>query len=337
MAMIDDLVKDDELVASILHACESGTCIPSELRDKIGLDDIKQFIKFVKSQGEERVRIDFSKEKFDQFEALILDTGRPAIIVQNNTFQANDTDVWKSQIEGSRSLLEKIIPAVGAIKLTNQNEGVIGDAGTAWLVAPDVVVTNAHVAVLFAIKQFDGTIEFLKNDTTGQRISVDIDFRAEYQVGQAARFKVLQVLDINEKLDVAFLKISTNDSIGDVLTVVPITLDLERVATIGTKVATIGYPSYDPRAGSLEEVSKFFDGIFNVKRLQPGQVTRPIGDARQDIIGHDCSTLGGNSGSVVVDVATGKAVGLHYGGIARQANWAVQSQVLRKLMLDLGL
>ena len=29
---------------------------------------------------------------------------------------------------------------------------------------------------------------------------------------------------------------------------------------------------------------------------------------------HDCTTLGGNSGSVVLDLTTGEAVGLHFAG-----------------------
>ena len=54
-----------------------------------------------------------------------------------------------------------------------------------------------------------------------------------------------------------------------------------------------------------------------------------------DEIEHDCSTLGGNSGSLVVDLATGCAVGLHFAGQYMTANYAVSSTRLASLMQDL--
>ena len=47
---------------------------------------------------------------------------------------------------------------------------------------------------------------------------------------------------------------------------------------------------------------------------------------------HDATTLGGNSGSVVVDLASGKAIGLHFGGIEGERNEAVQAPVLADLI-----
>jgi V8-like Glu-specific endopeptidase len=52
--------------------------------------------------------------------------------------------------------------------------------------------------------------------------------------------------------------------------------------------------------------------IFNVKRLQPGQVIELSDQART--FSHDCFTLGGNSGSPVVDLETFQVLGLHFAG-----------------------
>ena len=52
-------------------------------------------------------------------------------------------------------------------------------------------------------------------------------------------------------------------------------------------------------------MQSIFGDVYDKKRLAPGQVT----EARPDVLLHDCSTLGGNSGSVLVDLATGEAVG----------------------------
>ena len=57
---------------------------------------------------------------------------------------------------------------------------------------------------------------------------------------------------------------------------------------------------------------------------RPGQVT----EVRPDILLHDCSTVGGNSGSVLVDLATGEAIGLHFAGRFLEANYAVPATVV---------
>ena len=54
-------------------------------------------------------------------------------------------------------------------------------------------------------------------------------------------------------------------------------------------------------------MEKLYRGEYDVKRFAPGFVTEP----RSGRTTHDCTTLGGNSGSVVVDMENGKVVGLH--------------------------
>ena len=58
---------------------------------------------------------------------------------------------------------------------------------------------------------------------------------------------------------------------------------------------------------------------FALKRLAPGEF---IGTKRGALF-HDCSTLGGNSGSPLVDMTTGAVVGLHRDGSFLARNEAV--------------
>jgi endonuclease G, mitochondrial len=51
---------------------------------------------------------------------------------------------------------------------------------------------------------------------------------------------------------------------------------------------------------------------------------------------HDCSTLGGNSGSVVLSLDTGQAVGLHFAGRFLEANFAVPSSVVARRLDDVS-
>ena len=60
----------------------------------------------------------------------------------------------------------------------------------------------------------------------------------------------------------------------------------------------------------LAVMREVFDDIYGVKRLQPGTIVTES----SEIITHDCSTLGGNSGSPLIDLSTGEAVGLHFSG-----------------------
>ena len=67
--------------------------------------------------------------------------------------------------------------------------------------------------------------------------------------------------------------------------------------------------------------------MFQKKRLQPGNILgygyiESYGENVQALT-HDISTLGGNSGSAVIDLYTGDVVGLHFAGMQRVANYAV--------------
>jgi V8-like Glu-specific endopeptidase len=66
--------------------------------------------------------------------------------------------------------------------------------------------------------------------------------------------------------------------------------------------------------------------------LAPGIVTY----AAETLLAHDCSTLGGNSGSPVIELASGRVAGLHFGGQFREANLAVPAAVIQARMARLG-
>ena len=71
-----------------------------------------------------------------------------------------------------------------------------------------------------------------------------------------------------------------------------------------------------------------FGDVYDKKRLAPGEILK-VTDSE---IEHDCSTLGGNSGSAVVSLATGEALGLHFAGLYMEANYAVPAPKLRDLL-----
>ena len=77
-------------------------------------------------------------------------------------------------------------------------------------------------------------------------------------------------------------------------------------------------------------MERIYGKVYNKKRLAPGGVTR-MEDA---LLWHNCTTLGGNSGSVVFDLNSGQALGLHFSGSFLVTNYAVRADVVKKLLAD---
>lgn len=256
-------------------------------------------------------------------EAIILVMGRPVLLVQNDDFDLSqlDTDTWKERLQAARENLKAAILSVGRIDLDNnpQFEWV----GTGWVVADDIVVTNRHVADIFARRAGDKLV--FRTSFLGQ-MGARIDFREELASEAPIEFRVVEVLHIEEDTgpDMAFLRVdwTSNASAGKRP---PIRLadSLEPARN----VAVIGYPAKDSRTRIPDEMDRIFGATYNVKRLAPGDVTGLIEQGR--LIAHDCTTLGGNSGSVVLDLESGRAMALHFAGQERDRNFAVAAPAVR--------
>lgn len=263
-----------------------------------------------------------------QVEAIVLNVGRPVLLINENSFSSKLSDFWQKDLEKARKTIESAIKAVGRIEV--RNHPTYNWIGTAWLVAPDVLVTNRHVANEFAIKH--GSKFVFRTNEERATMRASINFKVEYDNPSAAEFSVIDILYIENENngydngsinpDLAFLKVSrTGDSNSPLSEPIPLSKDL---VNKDRKVVVIGYPARDSRNDSAV-MDRMFKGIYGVKRLHPGQIL----SAENSLITHDCSTLGGNSGSVVLDIETGEAVGLHFGGSYLKANYAVPSSIIK--------
>ena len=63
-------------------------------------------------------------------------------------------------------------------------------------------------------------------------------------------------------------------------------------------------------ATTRETRSAYFRDLYDVKRYAPGRVMQPLGPPAA-VLNHDCTSLGGNSGSPLIRLSDGKVVGLH--------------------------
>lgn len=256
-------------------------------------------------------------------EAIILLFGRPVLLVKNGTFEVPRSDEWRARLFPTKSKIERAIKSVGRIELMEHPS--YDWVGTGWMVAENTVVTNRHVAMLFAERR--GKRFAFSLNPEGRLIRSRIDFKEEYKQNAVFEAGFEQVLFIEEpggaRPDMAVLKLEKHRRLPP-----PIPLSTRKRAG-GDYVAVIGYPARDDR-NDFDAMVKVFGDIYEVKRLAPGTVTGF--DDSDFIFTHDCSTLGGNSGSVVIDVATGEAIGLHFGGRFQRSNFAVKAETLLRTL-----
>lgn len=253
---------------------------------------------------------------------------RPVLAIRDNQattrFVGPENEAWRQKIEASRAILDSVIPAVGRIELTNSE---LCWAGTGWLIDDEIIVTNRHVVEVFSRMDSAGRFTFKPGFVSGA-ISSNIDFMEEEDRADRNEHPIESVFWVSDEDDVAFLRVS-RASAGPPL---PKPILLSDGIAVGRLIAAIGYPARDPTIPDQELVRRVFGDVYEKKRLAPGKVM----SVDEELLRHDCSTLGGNSGSVLVDLETGKAVGLHYGGyLDDSANVAVPARRLSEL-LDLA-
>jgi hypothetical protein len=255
---------------------------------------------------------------------------RPVFVVRDNhltgDFLGPNSAVWKDRLTTQQKIIDRVIPSVGRVEVNNN--AVYNWAGTGWLIDSDVIVTNRHVASVFS--QNREGFAFKIGYPTGTQ-SAKIDFLEEDRRDEALEFAVDSVLWMSENLDshpdVAFLRIKR---VSGGLPLPP-PIPLAAAAKVGEIAFTVGYPARDPDVPDQDLVRQVFGDVYDKKRLAPGEILK-VTDAE---IEHDCSTLGGNSGSAVVSLATGEALGLHFAGLYMEANYAVPAPKLRDLLIRL--
>ncbi len=250
-------------------------------------------------------------------EAIIIPEKRPAIVIKDDDYEVVHEDwLHLNTDKGVKSRIRDAIPAIGRIELPNHPSLPYG--GTGFVVGPDLIMTNRHVAEIFTSGLGLKELSFRSGLTAG------IDFKREAQSTSSRFFSVRDILMVHPFWDMALLLVDGLDS-----SIKPLTLAQRPPEDIeGHEIAAIGYPAFDRRNNSDVQREVFGD-IFDVKRLQPGLLRErrhasSFGNV-VDAVTHDASTLGGNSGSAVLNLETGEVIALHFAGRYLDANFAVSS------------
>ncbi len=260
-------------------------------------------------------------------ESIVLRRTRPVLAIRDHVTRLEfvdpaDSEIWKARLEAARPFLDKAVRAVGRINLSGAD---LDWVGTGWLIADNTLVTNRHVANLFVARDGRG---FTFNMGRNGRVGADIDFLQEIDSLDALTFRLVRPLHVEDASgpDIAFFEVEVMS--GDIRLAAPIALAAK--PRLSNNVATIGYPAYDSRILEPELMEEIYGKVYNKKRLAPGGVTK-VEDVR---LLHNCTTLGGNSGSAIVDLDTGEALGLHFSGRFLDTNYAVRADVVKRVLDD---
>ena len=240
-------------------------------------------------------------------ESIILKRTRPVLAIKNDEAElvfmdSDDRTIWKDRLQRAKGVIKSAAVAVGRIDLENAG---LDWVGTGWLVHDEIIVTNRHVANEFVVKKGQG---FSFKMGLGAQVGASVDFLQEIDNPEKLEFRLVRVLHVEPSggPDIAFFQVERES--GDLKLATPIRLAAAPLLT--ENVALIGFPAYDSRIPDKELMDDLFGKIYDKKRLAPGAITR----VEAIRLFHNCTSAGGNSGSALIDLTSGEAVGLHFSG-----------------------
>jgi endonuclease G, mitochondrial len=255
---------------------------------------------------------ELSASELSHLEAIIMPLNRPAVFVRGTSYDDLPESWSVLNTPDVKSRLGNTFPSIGRINLPNSP--LIPYGGTGFVVGDGLLMTNRHVVQLFS-RGVGLNILYTSGDAA-------IGFKHELgEPDTSVPLTVSKVELIHPYWDMALLRVE------GLTTQKPLVLSSRNPADfIGLDIIVVGYPAIDSR-NDIALQNRIFSQTFHVKRLQPG-VLRPAARIRSfantvDALTHDASTLGGNSGSAIIDVKTGDVLALHFAGEYLKANYAV--------------
>jgi hypothetical protein len=309
-----------------------------------GLMNAAQEISISAAEAVDILRMDDGTEPshdgLGALEAVVaFDGTRPSFLVKQSNIDFDsslNSTAWQTDLKPYREQIAAHIACTARVELGEKH------IGTAFLVTPDLVITNRHVAQAIAsltdprmTLRSGVAIDFGREEWNERK---SFDRRAVESVAFAGASAIGAPLD-HRKLDLAVLRVSRSLLSGALgarhIDSSPIDRDAFSAAPF---VATAGYPSNAElvvpgpiRSKFGEVLRRLLEGDGGVKRFAPGV---PVGsdgvpNGAPWTICHDATTIKGNSGSPLMTLISGAGAsvnlaGLHYGGDwdGERVNWA---------------
>jgi hypothetical protein len=251
-------------------------------------------------------------------ECVLLMYGRPALEINQDRL-ASVPPMW-NVLEDLREDIEMAQRGVGRIELFGHPE--YDWAGTGFLVNDTTLLTTRRIAEVF-LENRNEQWQFRPG------ITAWMDYSAEYQNVASAGYRVRAVRGVHNKYDLAVLEVEPpqGQTPGSPT---PLALAAQAPTRLeGRPVYLIGYPVRDARRNEPEPVTRIFRDVYNVKRVQPGQVRGFLQFREVQLLQHDCAPLGQTAGSCLVDLETQQVLGLQVTSRYLETGVAIPLWVLR--------
>ena len=268
-------------------------------------------------------------EEEQALHAFVHLVARPALRVHAGAI-AGIPDHWK-KLSVEMVMVMARIRGVGRVDTWDGQH-----TGTAWFVTPSLLLTNKHVVAQLCGLDVQGDPGWCSKvaaeiPKANAAWAADPKQRPMWDPGDApstepAPGTITKIRAVHADLDMGLLEIDGVD--GADLTL-PLSATGPTVSS-NTDVYLAGYPAVFPNHNIHPALAKLlFAGaeVSRTKRLSPGQLIElvdpmPIATNRPRA-SHNGSTLGGSSGSPVIDFDSHRVIALHFSGQYGHANYAV--------------
>lgn len=255
---------------------------------------------------------------------------RPAIQLCGDGWRHSDEHPsnWFEQDSPSHQLVRGTALSVGRIEVDHLRYSV---AGTAFVVADGLACTNRHVVEMFS-KKVQGQWKFV--DWNDRALNPSLNFGATAcREHRRLSASILAVEFVSEVADVALIRFETSEL---ELAPTPLELAFKEQPVASDPLFVVSFPFPDAR-NEPNLVRFLVPPPYGVKRVSPGRVLdsdqfqSELSSVEKQLptaLHHDCTTLGGSSGSPIVSLSSGKVIGIHAGGLALSRNFAIPVRAL---------
>lgn len=244
----------------------------------------------------------------------ILFAHRPVLLLDAPPFDPTDQDLVElvAVRDDLVAVANLATASVGLIEV--ERDGAFQPIGTCFRVGggPTRIVTSGHLMrdILAAGAQIRRGYEYLTRPAVGQHRAA----RARFPGGT---FQLAKVICAHPAWD---LMVADLEPAAAAVPALAVETDLDAPGAAGDIVAIVGYPLSASDATHPDELELLFEGKLGRQCIAPGRagplppLARPLPEtfSGQTVwLGHDATTLPGNSGSPVFSLSTGRVVAVH--------------------------